>query len=86
MKLVQKKKFKPKLKPMFKNLQNELYQLQNKQAKGVKPCPTLGRSCRANKTAKRFPQYLKDKICKFKQYLNNILMIINQNIKSAKKL
>ena len=55
MKLVQKKKFKPKLKPMFKNLQNELYQLQNKQAKGVKPCPTLGRSCRANNTAKRFP-------------------------------
>ena len=55
MKLVQKKKFKPKLKPMFKNLQNELYQLQNKQAKGVKPRLTLGRSCRANKTAKRFP-------------------------------
>ena len=86
MKLVQKNNFKPKLKPMFKNLQNELYQLQNKQAKGAKPRLTLGRSCRAKKTAKLSPEYLKDKICKFKQYLNNILMIINENIKSAKKL
>ena len=31
-----KKKFKPEIKPMIGNLQDELYQLENKQAKGVK--------------------------------------------------
>ena len=31
-----KKKFGPKIKPMIENLQNELYQLENKQAKGAK--------------------------------------------------
>ena len=36
MKLVQKENFEPKIKPMIKNLQNELYQLENKQAKVAK--------------------------------------------------
>ena len=36
MKLVQKENFEPKIKPMIENLQNELYQLENKQAKVAK--------------------------------------------------
>ena len=36
MKLVQKENFKPKIKAMIENLQNELDQLENKQAKGAK--------------------------------------------------
>ena len=35
-KLVQKENFKPKIKAMIENLQNELDQLENKQAKGAK--------------------------------------------------
>ena len=37
-KLIQKKNnnFKPEIKPMFESLQDELYQLENKQAKGAK--------------------------------------------------
>ena len=35
-KLVQKANFKQKIKPMNKNLQNELYELENKQTKGAK--------------------------------------------------
>ena len=31
-----KKKFQPEIKPIIKNLQDELYQLENKQAKGAK--------------------------------------------------
>ena len=59
---------------MFENLQNELYQLENKQAKGAK--------LRANikNVPKLSSKYLKDRICKIKQYLNYILMIKNQNI------
>ena len=59
---------------MIENLQNELYQLENKQAKGAK--------LRANikNVPKLSSKYLKDRICKIKQYLNYILMIINQNI------
>ena len=36
MKLVQKENFKPKIKAMIENLQNELDQLENKQVKGAK--------------------------------------------------
>ena len=34
--LYKKEGFKPEIKPMIENLQDELYQLENKQAKGVK--------------------------------------------------
>ena len=68
-----KKKFGPKIKPMIENLQNELYQLENKQAKGAKHYTATG-------TSKRFSECLKNRICKFKQHLNYIVMIINQNI------
>ena len=42
MKPIRKKKFKPEIKPIIKNLQDELYQLENKKAKGEK----LGASIR----------------------------------------
>ena len=35
-KLIQKRNFKPEIKLMIENLQDELYQLENKQAKGAK--------------------------------------------------
>ena len=35
-KFVQKENFEPKIKPMIENLQNAIYQLENKQAKGAK--------------------------------------------------
>ena len=34
--LIQKGNFKPKIKPMIEKLQDELYQLENKQAKAAK--------------------------------------------------
>ena len=41
---------------------------------------TLGRSWRAKNASKLSLKYLKDRICKTKQYFNCILMRINQNI------
>ena len=79
MKLVQKENFEPKTKPMIENLQNELYQLENKQAKCAKLRANI-RSWRTKNAPKLSSKYLKDRICKIKQYLNYILMIINQNI------
>ena len=38
MKIIKKKKFKPEIKPMIKNLQDELLNLKKKQAKDVKLC------------------------------------------------
>ena len=59
---------------MIENLQNE-----HKQAKGAKLCVNI-RSWRAKNSPKHSSKYLKDRIWKIKQYLNYILMIINQNI------
>ena len=59
---------------MFENLQNE-----HKQAKGAKLYVNI-RSWRAKNSPKLFSKYLKDRIWKIKQYLNYILITINQNI------
>ena len=64
---------------MIESLQDELYQLENKQGKGAKLCANI-RSWRAKNAPKRYSKYLKDSTCKIKQYLNYILMMINQNI------
>ena len=64
---------------MIENLQYDLYQLENKQAKHAKLCANI-RSWRTKNAPKLSSKYLKDRICKIKQYLNYILMIINQNI------
>ena len=64
---------------MTENLQDELYQLENKQVKGAKLRANI-RSWRAKNFPKLSSKYLKDRICKIKQYLNNKYLIINQNI------
>ena len=64
---------------MIENLQDDLYQLENKQAKHAELCANI-RSWRTKNAPKLSSKYLKDRICKIKQYLNYILMIINQNI------
>ena len=74
-----KENFKPEIKPMIENLQDELYQLENKQAKGAKLRANI-RDWRTKNVPKLSSKYLKDRICKIKQYLNYILTIINQNI------
>ena len=78
-KTYKKENFKPEIKPMTENLQDDLYQLENKQAKGAKLRANI-RRWRANNATKLSSKYLKDRMCKIKQYLNYILMIINQNI------
>ena len=40
-KLLRKKQCKPEIKPMIENLQHELYQLQNNQAKDAKLCGNI---------------------------------------------
>ena len=59
---------------MTENLQDELYQLENKQVKGAKRRANI-RRWTAKNVPKLSSKYLKDRICKIKQYL-----IINQNI------
>ena len=55
-----KKKLKPEIKPIIKNLQDEFYQLENKQAKGAKLRPTI------KNALKLFSKYLKERICETK--------------------
>ena len=54
MKLVQKQNFGPKIKPMIVNLQNELYQLKNKQEKGAKLCANIRSEQEGEKGSKTF--------------------------------
>ena len=60
---------------MIENLQNELYQLENKQVKDDKLRANI-RSSRAKDAPKLSLKYFKDRIWKIKQYLNYILMIM----------
>ena len=39
--LCKKENFKPEIKPMIENLQDDLYQLENNQAKSVKLCANI---------------------------------------------
>ena len=64
---------------MIEKLQNELCQLENKEAKSAKLCANI-KSWSAKNVPTLSSKYLKDRIKKIKQYLNYILMIINQNI------
>ena len=64
---------------MIENLQDELYQLENKQAKGAKLRANI-RDWRTKNAPKLSSKYLKDRRYKIKQYLHYILMTINQNI------
>ena len=40
-KLIKKENFKPQIKPMIENVQNEFYQLENKKATGSKTCANI---------------------------------------------
>ena len=46
---------------------------------------TLDENWRAKKASKLFSKHLKDRICKIKQYLNYVLMLIHKNINSNPK-
>ena len=65
---------------MIKNLQDELYLLENKQAKGAKLHANDRWELMAKNPPKLFSNNLKDWISKIRPYLNFILIIINQNI------
>ena len=65
---------------MIEILQDELFQLENKQAKGDELRANIRWGLEGKKWSKPFSEYLKDRICKIKQYMNYILVIINQNI------
>ena len=65
---------------MIENLQDEFYELENKQAKGAKLRTNIRWKLEGKNAQKPFSKYLKDRICKIKQYLNYILMVVNQNI------
>ena len=49
-----KKKFKPEIQSIIKNLQDKLYQLENKQAKGAKLCPKIRWELEGEKCSKTF--------------------------------
>ena len=80
MKLLQKKKFKPEIKPMIKNLQDELLNYKKDKKKMLNFVLTAVGSWRLKNARKPFSNNLKDRICKIKEYLNYIMMITNQNI------
>ena len=70
MKFVQKENFKPKIKPMIENLQNKLYQLENKQAIGANLCANIRKVLEGEKDSKTFIRVLE----------RQNMIIINQNI------
>ena len=51
-----KRKFKPEIKPMIKNLQDELYQFENKQTKSAKNRANIRRELQGKKCSKTFFQ------------------------------
>ena len=62
-----------------KNLQDELYQLENKQAKGAKLRPTIRWKLEGEKCSKTFFKVLERKNMRNQTRSEFILMIINQN-------
>ena len=79
---------------MIENLQDELYQLENKKAKGAKLHANI-RTWKTENAPKSFSKYLKDRKWKIKQYLNYIYTDDNKSkyssnpkdiLKSSKKL
>ena len=64
-----KRKFQRETKPTIGNLDDELYQLENKKAKGAKRHANIKWMLKAKNAPKCFSKYLKDRICKIKPYL-----------------
>ena len=59
MKFIHKENLKPKIKPMIENLENELYQLENKKAKDVKFRLNMRQKLEEEKGYKTFFRVLK---------------------------
>ena len=78
--LSKKENFKPEIKSMIENLQDELYQLENKQGKGAKLRANNRYELEGEKCSKTLFKVLERQNMQIKQYLNHILMIIKQNI------
>ena len=70
--LCKKENFKSEVKPMIENLQDELYELENKQAKSAKLCANVRWDLGAKNAPTLSSKYLQDRICKIKQHLNYI--------------
>ena len=90
MKLVQKENFKAIIKPMIKNFQNELYQLENKRAKGAKLRANIRQELEREKGSKTFFRVLERQNMQihtiFELYTDdNKSKYSNDIIKSAKK-
>ena len=49
-----RKNFKPEIKPIIENLQNELYQLENKQVKGANVCANIMQELEGKKRVQNF--------------------------------
>ena len=75
-----KKKFKPEIKPIIRNLQDELHQLENKQAKGAKLGASIRWKLEGEKCSETFFKVLERKNMQNQTRPEFILMIINQNI------
>ena len=75
-----KKKFKPETKPIIKNLQDELYQLENKQAKSAKLGASIRWKLDGEKCSKTFLKVLERKNMQNQTRSEFMLMIINQKI------
>ena len=52
--LCKKENFKPEIKPMIENLQDDLYQLENNQAKSVKLCANIRQELEGKICSKTF--------------------------------
>ena len=76
MKAIRKKK----IKPIIRNLQDELYQLENKQAKSAKLHPTIRWKLEGEKCSKTFFKVLERKNMGKQTRSEFILMVINQTI------
>ena len=72
--------FKPEIKPIITNLQDELYQLENKQAKSAKLRPTIRWKLEGEKCSKTFFKVLERKNTRNQTRSEFILMIINKTI------
>ena len=65
---------------MIETLQDEIYQLGNNQAKGAKLRSYIRWELEGENVQRYFSKYFKERICKIKQYLNYMLIIMNQNV------
>ena len=89
---MQKRKLQTKVKPMIKNLKDELYQLENKKAKSVKLCANIRQELEGQKCFKIFFKVLERQNIQnqtiFELYTDDNKSKYSSNLilKSAKKI